>query len=216
VGAPFRDRRDAGRQLADALADYAGRADVVVLALPRGGVPVAFEVAAALGAPLGVYLVRKLGVPGHEELAFGALAPGMVRVFNDDVVRVTAMTEAAIERVTAAEQVELARRMRAYGDRADVDVAGRTVILVDDGLATGATMLVALTALRAAGPTAIVVAVPLAPADTLTRVGALADHVVCLASPRPFRAVGLGYDDFSQTSDHEVRALLMQAKPFAP
>ena len=208
----FRDRRAAGRQLAAKLARYAERPDVVVLALPRGGVPVAYEVAQALGAPLDVFVVRKLGVPGHEELAMGAVATGGVRVLNEPIVRALGIPEHVIDTVAAREQAELARRERVYrGDRPPLDVRGRTVILVDDGLATGATMQAAVQALRQQQPARIVVAVPTAAPETCEALRAKVDDVVCAVTPDPFYAVGLWYDDFSQTTDDEVRELLARS-----
>ncbi len=208
----FRDRTDAGRILAEQLSRYADRANVVVLALPRGGVPVAYEVARALHAPLDVFLVRKLGMPGMEELAMGAIASGGVRVLNDDVVQTLQIPEEVIETAAAAEERELERRERAYrGDRPPRDVRGRTVILVDDGLATGSTMRAAVAALRKQQPAAIVVAVPVAARSTCEELAAEVDDIVCARTPEPFRAVGLWYDDFSQTTDEEVRELLRQA-----
>jgi predicted phosphoribosyltransferase len=205
----FRNRTDAGRQLAEKLAAYADRPDVLVLALPRGGVPVGFEVARALGAPLDVFLVRKLGVPGYEELAMGAVATGGVRVLNDEIVRGLGILEHQIDAVVARELQELARRERLYrGDRPPPDVAGRTVILVDDGLATGATMRAAVAALRRQRPAGIVVAVPTASPDTCEALKAEADDVICAMTPDPFFAVGHWYDDFTQTTDEEVRDLL--------
>ena len=206
---PFRDRVDAGRALASHLQKYAGRDDVVVLALPRGGVPVAYRVAQALGAPLDVFIVRKLGVPGHEEYAMGAVASGGVRVVSDDVVRSLGLTERDVERVAARETAELERRERLYrGDRPEPDLEGRTVILVDDGLATGSTMKAAVKALAARTPAAIVVAVPIAASDTCRELAREVHEVVCAVTPEPFRAVGLWYEDFSQTTDEEVHALL--------
>jgi putative phosphoribosyl transferase len=206
---PFENRNHAGRVLAGTLSEYRGRPDLIVLGLPRGGVPVAFEVAEALRAPLDIYLVRKLGVPGHEELAMGAIASGGVRVLNQDVVRSLRISPEQIDAVTRAEEAELKRRERAYrGDRPPPDVAGRTVILVDDGLATGSTMHAAVAALRAAGPRELVVAVPTAPPETCAELEAEADRVICAATPEPFYAVGAWYRDFSQTSDEEVRELL--------
>jgi predicted phosphoribosyltransferase len=213
LSARFRDRREAGRVLAQKLAGYANRPDVIVLALPRGGVPVAYEVAAALHAPLDVFLVRKLGVPGHEEYAMGAIASGGVRVLNEEVVQALGIPDFRIEAAAAREEQELARRERAYrGSRPPPDVKGRTVILVDDGLATGASMQAAVTALRRLEPARIVVAVPTAAPETCEQMRALADEVVCASTPEPFRAVGLWYEDFSQTSDEEVCALLAQAR----
>jgi len=205
----FRNRTDAGRQLAEKLAAYANRPDVLVLALPRGGVPVAFELARAFGAPLDVFLVRKLGVPGYEELAMGAVATGGVRVLNDEIVRGLGISEHEIDAVVARELRELSRRDRLYrGDRPPSDVAGRTVILVDDGLATGATMRAAVQALRQQQPGRIVAAVPTASPDTCQVLKAEADDVICAITPEPFFAVGHWYDDFTQTTDDEVRELL--------
>jgi erythromycin esterase-like protein/predicted phosphoribosyltransferase len=211
----FRDRRDAGRQLAAKLAGYAGRPNVLVLALPRGGVPVGYEVARALGAPLDVFVVRKLGVPGYEEVAMGAVATGGVRVLNDDIVAGLRIPDYLIDAVAERELEELARRERIYrGGRPPPDVRGRTVILVDDGLATGATMLAAIRALRKLQPARIVVAVPIAAHDTCEALRAEVDEVICAITPEPFDAVGRWYEDFSQTSDEEVRALLTRpARP---
>ena len=195
--------------LAARLEKYAGKADVLVLALPRGGVPVAFEVARALHAPMDVFIVRKLGVPGHEELAMGAVASGGVRVLNDQVVAGLGIPEYVIDAVVNWETEELKRRERLYrGNRPPADVRGKTVILVDDGLATGSTMLAAVQALRRQGPVRIVVAVPVASPDTCELMKAYVDEIVCAATPEPFYAVGLWYEDFSQTTDEEVRELL--------
>lgn len=208
----FRDRHEAGQRLAQELTHYAGQPDVLILALPRGGVPVAFEVATALGQPLDVFLVRKLGVPGHGELAMGAIATGGVRVLNDEVVEMLRIPADAIARVAADELRELERRERLYrGDRAAPPVAGRTIILIDDGLATGSSMRAAIAALRQQGPARIVVAVPVAAAETCAEFQREVDEVVCAATPEPFYAVGLWYDNFSQTTDDEVRGLLAQA-----
>ena len=208
----FRNRADAGRVLAGKLQAYANRPDVIVLALPRGGVPVAFEVAKALHAPLDVFLVRKLGLPGHEELAMGAIATGGVRVLNNEVVQLLRVPPEVIDIVAAEEQQELERRQEAYrGDRPRLDVRGRTVILVDDGLATGSTMRAAVAALRKMHPSRIVVAVPVAAAETCAEMRADVDDIVCARTPEPFRAVGLWYQDFSQTTDEEVRDLLRRA-----
>jgi erythromycin esterase-like protein/predicted phosphoribosyltransferase len=205
----FRDRRDAGRLLADKLATYANRPDVLVLALPRGGVPVAYEVARALGAPMDVFVVRKLGVPGYEELAMGAVATGGVRLLNDQLVERLGIPEQMIDAVAARELQELARRERLYrGGRPPPDVRGRTVILVDDGLATGATMHAAIEALRQQNPARIVVAVPTASPETCEEMKTKADDVICAITPEPFQAVGRWYQDFSQTTDEEVEALL--------
>jgi erythromycin esterase-like protein/predicted phosphoribosyltransferase len=205
----FRDRREAGRLLAEKLGAYANRPDVLVLALPRGGVPVAYEVARALGAPLDVFVVRKLGVPGYEELAMGAVATGGVRVLNDQVVKRLGIPDQVIDAVAAREQQELARRERIYRDgRPPPEIRDRTVILVDDGLATGATMHAAIHALRQNQPARIVVAVPTASPETCEEMRAEVDDVICAITPEPFHAVGLWYQDFSQTTDQEVRDLL--------
>jgi erythromycin esterase-like protein/predicted phosphoribosyltransferase len=205
----FRDRREAGRLLAEKLAAYANRPDVLVLALPRGGVPVAYEVARGLGAPLDVFVVRKLGVPGYEELAMGAIATGGVRVLNDQLVERLGIGEQAIEAIAARERQELERRERLYrGDRPPPDVRGRTVILVDDGLATGATMHAAIEALRQQNPARIVVAVPTASPEACEEMKEKADDVICAITPEPFHAVGRWYQDFSQTADEEVGILL--------
>jgi len=208
----FRDRVEAGDALAGLLGHYAGRPDVLVLALPRGGVPVAARVAEALGAPLDVFVVRKLGVPGQPELAMGAIATGGVRVVNEQVVGRLRLGEAELQRVAEAEERELARRERSYREgRGPPDLAGQVVILVDDGLATGSTMRAAVAAARRLGPARVVVAVPTAPASTCQRLGEEADEVVCATTPRPFRAVGYSYRSFPQTSDEEVRSLLRAA-----
>jgi putative phosphoribosyl transferase len=207
----YRDRGDAGRQLAARLRHLEGR-DAVVLALPRGGVPVAYEIATALRAPLDVFIVRKLGVPGHEELAMGAIASGGVQVLNDDVVDSMRIGRAEIEGVARRERAELARREQAYRPAAPpLDVRGRTAVLVDDGLATGASMKAAVAALRLMEPAAIVVAVPVGAPETCAAIRAEADEVVCGATPDPFWAVGRWYEDFSQTGDDEVRELLARA-----
>ena len=209
----FRDRRHAGGVLAQLLAGYANRSGVIVLALPRGGMPVAYEVAKALHAPLDVFVVRKLGVPGHEEYAMGAIASGGVRVLNDEIVRRLGIPDAAVDAVARSEQSELERRERLFrAGRPPPDARGRTVILVDDGLATGSTMLAAVRAVRAQQPARIVVAVPTAAAETCAQLRSEADEVVCATTPEPFRAVGMWYDDFSQTSDEEVRELLARAE----
>jgi predicted phosphoribosyltransferase len=208
----YQDRRHAGKVLANALKRYAGSDDVVVLGLPRGGVPVAFEVANALGAPLDVFVVRKLGVPGYPELAMGAIATGGAIVLNRDVVEALPITKEMIDAVVQSESRELERRERAYrGDRPPLDLTGKTVILVDDGLATGASMRAAIAALRQLHPKRIVVGVPIASPSTCEEVGREVDDIVCAVTPEPFQAVGLWYQDFSQTSDEEVRKLLEQA-----
>jgi putative phosphoribosyl transferase len=205
----FRDRAEAGRALAHALSRYAGRDDVVVLALPRGGVPVGYEVAKELGAPLDVFLVRKLGVPGHEELAMGAIATGGVLVLDERVLRWLGINEDQIQKTLARELDELRRREATYRDgRPLPDLKGKTVILVDDGLATGASMQAAAGAVRRNEPARIVVAVPVASRATCDRFRDEVDEVVCAVTPEPFYAVGNWYEDFSQTSDDEVRELL--------
>ena len=209
----FANRREAGRILASLLMNYTDRDDVLVLALPRGGVPVGFEVAQALRAPLDVFIVRKLGVPGHDELAMGAIATGGVRVLNDDVVMSLELEPEVIDTVAAREEKELARRERLYrGARPAPDVHGRTVILVDDGLATGSTMRAAVAALRKQRLARIVVAVPVAAPETCEEFKAEVDEVVCAATPRMFNGVGRWYEDFSQTTDAEVHELLAQAR----
>lgn len=208
----FRDRRDAGRRLAEELSHYAGRSDVIVLALPRGGVPVAFEVAQALNAPLDIFLVRKLGVPGHEELAMGAIASGGVRVLNREVVEALNIPPAVIDAVAQREQQELERREQAYrGNRPKEPINGRVAILIDDGLATGASMRAAVAGLRVQEPARIVVAVPTAASETCEMFEHEVDEIVCAETPQPFYGVGLWYHNFSQTSDAEVRLLLQEA-----
>jgi predicted phosphoribosyltransferase len=205
----FLDRPDAGRQLAERLTGYAGRSDVMVLGLPRGGVPVAHEVAQALDAPLDVFLVRKLGVPGHPELAMGAIAEGGVEVLSDELIREIGIPQKMVQQVAVRERIELDRRDALYrGGRALASVRGHVVILIDDGLATGATMQAAVTALRRLEPARIVVAVPVGASDTCARLARLADELVCLAMPEPFQAVGLWYEEFAQTTDDEVKQLL--------
>jgi predicted phosphoribosyltransferase len=207
----FQDRTHAGKLLAGKLERYRDNPDVIVLALPRGGVPVAFEVAKALNAPLDVFIVRKLGVPGHEEYAMGAIASGGVRVMNPDVAGLQ-IPDSAVEAVAAREQKELQRRERLYrGDRPPLELAGRIVILVDDGLATGSTMRAAAIAVKQQKPARSVVAVPVAAPDTCEQFRAEVDEVVCAITPEPFRAVGLWYQDFTQTADDEVHALLAAA-----
>jgi putative phosphoribosyl transferase len=206
---PFVDRRHAGRVLASHLTKYAGRDDVLVLGLPRGGVPVAYEVASALGASMDLFLVRKLGTPGHRELAMGAIASGGVRVLNEDVVQWYGISEAAIEQIAREEQEELERRERAYRrDRAARVLKGRIVILIDDGLATGSTMRAAAQAVRAHEPARVVIAVPVGAPQTCADLAAVADEVICARKPEPFSAVGQWYLNFDQTTDDEVRDLL--------
>jgi predicted phosphoribosyltransferase len=209
---PFADRRAAGTELAAHLDQYKDRDDVVVLALPRGGVPVAHEVARALGAPLDVFLVRKLGLPAHRELAMGAIASGGVRVLNDEVVGWYRVPMAVIDAVAREEQAELERREITYREgRAPLSLRGRTVLLIDDGLATGSTMKAAVQAVRAHAPARIVVAVPVGAPDTCREFADVADEIVCARSPERFSAVGEWYRDFSQTTDAEVRELLHDA-----
>ena len=207
--ARFRNRVDAGRILARALAAYGGTPDLLVLALPRGGVPVAFEVARTLRAPLDVFVVRKLGMPGHEEYAIGAIASGGVMVVNDEAVQAFGITQAELDAVASEERLELERRERSYrGGRPPPDLRGKTVILVDDGLATGSTMRAAVAALRLEGVRRLVVAVPTGAPETCDEIGALVDDLICAITPEPFQAVGLWYEDFGQTTDEEVRDLL--------
>jgi putative phosphoribosyl transferase len=209
---PFADRVEAGRALAELLETYAGQRDVIVLALPRGGVPVAFEVARALRTPLDVFLVRKLGAPGQEELAMGAIASGDVVVMNDDVVHALKIPRTVVEMEVASERHELARREAIYrGGRPPLEVNGKTVILVDDGLATGSTMRAAVAALRRQEPARIVVAVPIGARSTCDEVKKIADECICAITPEHFRAVGLWYDDFEQTDDDEVCTLLARS-----
>jgi putative phosphoribosyl transferase len=208
----YADRREAGAALAAELGRYRGRSDVVVLALPRGGVPVAYEVARSLQVPLDVFVVRKLGAPGHRELAMGAIASGGVRVMNRDVIAWYGISPAAIEATAREELAELERREHAYReDRKSLEVRGRTVLLVDDGLATGSTMKAAVQAIRQRGPARIVVAVPVGAPQTCSELQELADEVVCARMPEDFAAVGQWYADFSQTSDAEVRELLRES-----
>lgn len=205
----FSDRRDAGRQLAHKLSQYADRDDVVVLALPRGGVPVGFEIAEALSAPLDVFIVRKLGVPGEEELAMGAIASGDVEVLDPGVLARFGVSESELDGVRRRERRELARREQAYRvERPALELKGRTVILVDDGMATGASMRAAVSAVASASPARLVVAVPVAPKSTVLELRRRVDDFVCLQTPEFFEAVGMFYDDFAVTGDDEVRALL--------
>ncbi len=209
---PFPNRAEAGRLLAEKLEKYAGRDDVIVLGLPRGGVPVAYEVARALGVPLDVFIVRKLGVPGFEELAVGAIASGGVRVLNEDVMRALPNADQLIESVTAKEKIELERREQAYREgRPAPELRDRVAILVDDGLATGATMRAAVAALRQRGVAKIVAAAPVGAPDTCREFEDEVDEIVCAIAPEFFQAVGQYYEDFSQTSDEEVRELLSRA-----
>jgi putative phosphoribosyl transferase len=209
----FHDRHEAGRRLAGELRAYAGRDDVIVVALPRGGVPVGYEVAHALGLPLEVMQVRKLGVPGHEELAMGAIASGGVRIVSENVVEALGIPERVIATVAAAEAQELERRERVYREgRLFPEMRGRTVILVDDGLATGSTMRAAAAALRSLGAARLVAAVPVAPKESCDAVREVVDEVVCASVPERFQAVGEWYDDFSQISDQEVSELLRRGR----
>lgn len=208
----FRDRAEAGRLLAEKLRAYERHPDAIVLALPRGGVPVAYEVATSLHLPLDIFVVRKLGVPGYQELAMGAIASGGIRVLNEDVLRALPDAAAMVAEVTTQETRELERRERDYrGDRRPPEVSGRIVILIDDGLATGATMLAAIAALRKKAPAKIVVAVPVCPPETCGEIERVADEMVILLAPDWFRGVGQFYEDFGQTSDEEVRDLLARA-----
>lgn len=205
----FLNRHEAGMELGEKLSRFAGRHDVIVLGLARGGVPVAFEVARTLRVPLDVFVVRKLGAPGHEEFAIGAIASGGVRVLNTEAIQFLRLTPAAIERITMLELQELERREKEYRDnRPPANVKGRTVIVVDDGLATGATMQAAITALRKQQPAEIIVAAPVVAADTCRNLRSTADDCVYVQSPEPFYGVGLWYADFSPTSDNEVKSLL--------
>jgi len=208
----FENRHHAGRVLAGALSRYRGRPDAVVLALPRGGVPVAFEVAEALDAPLDIFVVRKLGFPGHEEVAIGAIASGGIRILDDRLIARYRISPDAVARVSAREEAELERRERLYrGGRSPAPVEGKTVILVDDGLATGSSMRAAVAAIRSRHPARIVVAVPVGPRETVQELSRHADEVVCAAMPEPFDAVGRFYADFEQTTDAEVGELLSRA-----
>jgi putative phosphoribosyl transferase len=209
----FHDRADAGRLLAKKLGHYAGRSDLLILGMPRGGVPVAFEVAKSLPAPLDVFIVRKLGVPGHEELAMGAIASGGIRVLNDAVIRSTAISDEVIDMVTARERIELERRELAYrGHPGTPTVTGKTVILVDDGIATGSTMLAAVAALRQQKPARIVAGSPAAPIDCCDELRQMVDELVVIARPDPFYSVGQSYEVFGQTTDEEVQDLLISSR----
>lgn len=208
----FSNRTEAGQQLAAKLLDYANRPDVIVLALPRGGVPVGYEIARSLNVPLDVCLVRKLGVPGQEELAMGAIAPGGVTVLNQDVISSLQISRQALLQVATQEKQELERRMQVYrGDRPLPQIQNRTVILVDDGIATGSTLRAAITLLQRQQPQAIVVAVPVAPLSTCQALQKIVQQVVCLSNPEPLRSIGMWYRNFSQTTDEEVCYLLAQA-----
>jgi predicted phosphoribosyltransferase len=205
----FLDRRDGGRQLAAKLSEYAYQPDVIALALPRGGVPVAHEVARALDVPLDLLIVRKLGLPGREELAIGAIASGGIRILNEDIVHALSIDPGVIDRVTEHEMEELQRRQQQYrGDRTALEVRGKTVILIDDGLATGASMLAAVQALRTRNPARIIVAVPAAAPQAIDLLRKKVDKIICVIAPDPFEGVGKWYEDFSQTTDEEVQLLL--------
>ena len=206
---PFANRREAGKELAGRLGAYRGRTDLVILALPRGGVPVAFEIAEALDAPMDIFVVRKLGMPGHPEFAMGAIATGGVRVMSQDVIRSYGIPPEQIEAVARAEHAELERREREYrGGRTPIELQGRTVILVDDGLATGSTMRAAVQAVRAHEPAGVIVAVPVGATSTCQELAAITDETICARMPERFSSVGLWYRDFSQTTDDEVRMLV--------
>lgn len=208
----FRDRRDAGRKLAQALSHYEGRSDVTVFALPRGGVPVAYEVALALNAPLDIFIVRKLGLPGREELAMGAIGSGGIRVLNDDVIRILNVPQEVINIIAQREMQELERRERTYrGNRTSPTVRDRTVILIDDGLATGASMRAAVVGMRARQPARIVIAVPTAAGEVCDALQFAVDEMVCVITPEPFYGVGKWYQEFAQIDDEEVRILLEEA-----
>ena len=208
----FQNRAEAGQQLASRLGKYANREDVIVVGVPRGGVPIAFEVATALNLPLDIFVLRKLGVPGHEELAFGAIGSGGVRVLDRQIVESVGLSQLVIEFVTRAERTELARREQIYrGGRPPLDVRGKTVILVDDGIATGSSLRAGVHALRQMQPAAIVIAAPVAPRSTVNRLRSEVEDVVCAATPERFYGVGQFYHDFSQVSDEEVNALLASA-----
>jgi putative phosphoribosyl transferase len=209
----FNDRTDAGKRLAERLSEYANREDVLILALPRGGVPVAFEVAKELNVKMDVFIVRKLGVPGNEELAMGAIASGNIRVLNEDVVRSFRIPQKVIDEATANELRELERRERIYrGNRPAPKISGMTVILIDDGLATGATMRAAVAAVKSQNPAKVIITVPVAAPDTCSAFRKEVDEVICVATPEPFYGVGAWYEDFSQTTDKEVIELLDRAE----
>lgn len=210
--APFKDRRDAGRKLAQKLSAYAGQSNLLILALPRGGVPVAYEVALALNAPMDIFIVRKLGLPGREELAIGAIASGGIRVLNSDILRMLSIPEEVMNFVVKREAAELQRREKLYrGNRPFPEVRDHTVVLIDDGLATGASMRAAIAGLRAQGPARIVIAVPTAAPDVCDAFRSEVDEIVCAVTPEPFYGVGRWYEDFSQVTDEEVRILLEEA-----
>jgi putative phosphoribosyl transferase len=210
----FRNRQEAGLKVALLLGEYANREDVIVLGVPRGGVPIAFEVATTLNLPLDVFVLRKLGVPGHEELAFGAIASGGVRVLDKEIIQAVGLSNLVIDFVTRAESAELARREQVYrGGRPPVDVQGKTVILVDDGIATGASLRAGVRALRKMQPKAIVIAAPVAPRATVNQLRREVDEVICAVIPEGFRGVGQFYQDFSEVSDEEVNELLNRASP---
>jgi predicted phosphoribosyltransferase len=213
----FNNRIDAGKRLAERLSEYANREDVLVLALPRGGVPVAFEVAKELNVKMDIFIVRKLGVPGNEELAMGAIASGNIRVLNEDVVRSFRITQKVIDEATANELRELERREHIYRRNRPVPkISGSTVILIDDGLATGATMRAAVAAVKTKNPAKLIIAVPVAAPDTCSAFGSEVDEVLCVATPEPFYGVGAWYEDFSQTTDKEVCELLDRAAKIEP
>ena len=213
----FADREEAGRELGAALAGrFGGRDDTIVLALPRGGVPIGYQVARALRAPLDVFIVRKLGMPGHEEFAMGAIASGGVRVLNEEMFAEFSVPPHIVDAVAQREMIELERRERSYrGSRPPLDLTGRTVIVVDDGLATGSTMRAAVRAVGKMGPAAVIVAVPVAASQTCDEFRSEVDEIICLRTPEPFQAVGLWYLDFSQTTDEEVHDLLDRASSVA-
>jgi putative phosphoribosyl transferase len=213
----FKNRREAGKLLAEKLIHYKNKSDILVLALPRGGVPVAFEVAKSLNAEMDIFIVRKLGIPGHEELAMGAIATGGIRIMNEDVLRMINIPLSAIELVTHQELLEIKRREEQYrGNTPEPMVSAKTVIIIDDGLATGSSMKAAISALKRQGPASITVAVPVAEAGVCNNFKQIVDDVICVKTPVNFRAVGMWYEDFTQTSDQEVIDLLKEAKLFSP